>query len=90
MYITINNDEKIKNLLIYIFTDGFMKKYTNFDNFDYFKYSSAVICNWESEKMVYDEKLLNLFIKESTKFSTFDEMVKKAADISFQEMNKIN
>lgn len=85
MYITVNNDEKLKNLLKEIFTDQFMQDCTNFENFEYFKYSSAVICNWDAPKMVYDETLLNLFVKESTVFTTFDEMVKKAADIRFSE-----
>ena len=84
MYITVHNDEKLKRLLNEIFTDAFMAEYTNFQTFAHFKYSSAVICNWEAEQMVYDEKLLNLFVKESTSFENFDEMVKKATDVKFR------
>lgn len=83
MYVRIQNDEKLKKLLQEIFTDAFMFRYTNFETFRYFQYSSAVICNWEAETMVYDEDLLNLFVKESTDFFTFDEMVKKATDLRF-------
>lgn len=83
MYITVQNDEKLKKTLKEIFTDDFMKTYTNFQTFAHFKYSSTVICNWEAEKMIYDEDLLTLFVKESTAFKNFDEMAKKAADIRF-------
>lgn len=83
MYVRVRNDEKLKNLLQEIFTDEFMFQYTNFETFRYFKYSSAVICNWEAETMIYDEDLLNLFVKESTDFFTFEEMVKKATDLRF-------
>lgn len=83
MYVRIHNDEKLKKLLDEIFTDEFMSQYTNFETFRYFKYSSAVICNWEAETMIYDEELLNLFVKESTNFSTFNEMVEKATDLRF-------
>ncbi len=85
MIITIENTEKIKNLLKDIFTDSFMKENTNFESFEYFKYSSAVLANWEAPRMVYDEDLLNMFVKESTRFGTFDEMVKTAADMKFKK-----
>lgn len=84
-YITINNDDKFKKLLNDIFTDEFMRQCTNFESFEYFKYSSAVIANWEAEKMVYDEKLLDMFVNESTRFSSFDEMVRTASDRRFKQ-----
>lgn len=83
MYITVKNDNHLKVLLKEIFTDDFMRQYTNFQSFEYFKYSSAVICNWEADEMVYDEVLLTMFIKESTQFESFDEMVKKATNLHF-------
>ncbi len=88
MYVTIDNSEKLKNLLKDIFTDSFMKKYTKFENFEYFKYSSAVILNWDADRMIYDEKLLDMFVKESTSFRNFDEMVRTASDIRFSESNR--
>ena len=42
-YVYVNADAQFKKLLGAIFTDEFMKENTNFDNFEGFKYSSAVI-----------------------------------------------
>ena len=84
MYITVDNDERLKRLLREIFTDSFMQEHTNFQTLAHFKYSSAVICDWEAERMIYDEDLLTLFVKESTQFGSFDEMVRKATDEAFR------
>ena len=78
-YVYVDMDDKLRNLLETIFTDEFMQKYTNFENFEGFQYSSAVIANWKSERMVYAQLLMDNFVKESTRFSTWDEMVKAAA-----------
>ena len=78
--VTVRNDEKIKKYLQEIFTDEFMQKHTNFESFEYFRYSSAVITNWDADPMVYDENLLDWFVFESTEFQSFDEMVRAAAD----------
>lgn len=89
MYITIENSEKLRGLLKEIFTGDFMQEYTNFTSFEYFRYSSAVIVNWNAEKMIYDEDLLNLFVRESTRFRSFDEMVKTATDLRFGKEKEI-
>ena len=60
-----------------------MKKHTNFDSFEYFRYSSAVVVNWGGEYMIYPEKVFNNFIVESTEFSNWDQMVMAAADERF-------
>ena len=77
--VTVRNDEKIKKYLQEIFTDEFMQKHTNFESFEYFRYSSAVITNWEADPMIYDEDLLDWFVFESTEFQNFNEMVRAAA-----------
>ena len=82
-YVRVEADEKIKKLLQTIFTDEFMQKYTNFDNFEGFQYSSAVITNWNADTMVYARLLMDNFVKESTQFQTWDEMVMKASDEKF-------
>lgn len=82
-YVRVPAGEKFWNLLDMIFTDEFMKKYTNFDNFDNFKYSSAVMVNWGQEYMIYSENVFNHFIVESTRFTTWNDMVMKAADEKF-------
>ena len=82
-YVYVDMDEDFRKLLERIFNDEFMKKHTNFDNFEGFKYSSAVIANWNAEKMVYAQLLMDNFVKESTEFSSWEEMVKAAADEAF-------
>ncbi|MBQ2782869.1 MAG: hypothetical protein IJO41_04245 [Oscillospiraceae bacterium] len=87
-YVTVRNDARLKKLLQEIFTDEFMQQHTNFENFTYFCYSSAVITNWEADPMVYDEDLLNRFVQESTEFDTFDNMVRTATDARFGQKTR--
>lgn len=83
-YVYVDADPQFKKLLDMIFTDEFMRENTNFDNFEGFRYSSAVITNWDSDKMVYAQLLMDHFVKESTRFDSWEEMVKAAADARFQ------
>ena len=76
---------EFRSTLQEIFNDEFMKEETNFDTFEAFQFSSAVFVNWKSDIMVYDEEVLNNFIKESTRFSTWDEMVRTAADRKYNK-----
>lgn len=82
-YVYVDMDDKFRSLLEKIFNDGFMKAHTNFDNFEGFKYSSAVICNWNADQLVYAQLLMDNFVKESTEYSTWEEMVKAASDEAF-------
>lgn len=81
--ITIKDGQRMVRLLDDIFTDDFMQANTNFENFDQFKFSSAVFLNWNAETLVYPELLLTNFVKESTRFSDFDEMVISATDLRY-------
>ncbi len=82
-YVYVNMDDRTRTLLGEIFTDEFMQANTSFDNFEGFQYSSAVITNWKSDRMVYAKLLMDGFVRESTRFSSWDEMVKTAADERF-------
>ena len=82
-YITVKAGKEFWDMLDMIFTDEFMQKYTNFENFEYFRYSSAVMVNWGSAFMIYQENIFNNFVIESTQFKTWDEMVRTAADERF-------
>lgn len=84
-YVVVENDEQFRNLLELIFTDEFMQENTNFTNFEAFRYSSAVITNWNADPMVYAQLLMDNFVKESTRFSSWDEMVKAATDQKFKK-----
>lgn len=86
-YVYVDMDDEFRKLLNTIFSDEFMQKNTNFENFEGFRYSSAVIANWEADRMVYARLLMDNFVKESTKFSTWEEMVKAAAEEKFGTSN---
>lgn len=76
---------RLRGMFAEIFSDEFMAEHTNFDNFDGFKFSSAVIVNWEAETLVYSKTLLDNFVKESTRFSSWEEMIQTATDKRFME-----
>ena len=82
-YVSVKMDQELRDLLETIFTDQFMQENTNFENFEAFQYSSAVIANWKAEIMVYAQLLMDGFVKESTRFETWEEMVQAAADARF-------
>jgi hypothetical protein len=75
----------MRQLLKVIFTDEFMAVNTNFETFEGFQYSSAVITNWDDDRMVYSKLLMDNFVQESTRFSSWNEMVKEATDEKFGE-----
>jgi hypothetical protein len=82
-YVSINNTQELKDLMKRIFSDEFMKEHSNFENFDGFKFSSAVMCTWDSPRLVYSKTIFDNFVKESTEYETWDEMVKAATDEAF-------
>lgn len=84
-YVTVEMDDEFRALLQTIFTDEFMKENTNFENFEAFQYSSAVITNWKADHMVYAQLLMDGFVQESTRFQSWDEMVRAAADQRFKK-----
>ena len=84
-YVSINNTEELKGLLKRIFSDEFMKEHTNFENFEGFRYSSAVMATWDSPRLVFSQTIFDNFVKESTEFESWDEMVKTATDEAFGE-----
>ena len=76
----VPNTAELRQILKEIFSDEFMKAHTNFDSFDIFKFSSAVICNWEKDPLIYSRYLLDHFVRESTEFDSWDRMIRVAAD----------
>lgn len=84
-YIAVPADSKLKELLNTIFTDEFMQQYTEFENFEAFQYSSAVMTNWNAPQMIYSKTVFDNFVKESTEFFSWDEMVKTAAQLKFNK-----
>ena len=82
-FIKVEATPQLRKHINAIFTDEFMQANTSFDNFEGFQYSSAVITNWKSDRMVYAKLLMDGFVRESTRFSSWDEMVKTAADERF-------
>ena len=83
-FVYVDCPKEFKTLLNQIFDEDFMRSNTRFSSFEGFRYSSAVFVNWNTDEMVYDETVFNNFINESTNFSTWDEMVRTAADSHFK------
>lgn len=81
----LTDGKELFALLKDIFTDEFMGAYTKFENFDGFRYSGAVIVNWEADTIIYSKTLLDNFVRESTDFPDWDSMVRKAAQLRFHK-----
>ena len=77
-----------KQLQQMIFTDEYMQAETNFEAFRDFQSSSALFTNWKSDKMDYNEEVLDGYVTESTRFTSWDEMVRTAADRAFSEKDE--
>lgn len=88
-YVFVDVDENFKKLMENIFNDSFMQENTNFENFEGFQYSSAVITNWKSDRMVYSQLLMDNFVRESTRFNSWNEMVMAATDAKFGKSQAI-
>jgi hypothetical protein len=63
-----------------IFTDAFMREYTNCNSFDEFMFSSAVFVNWDDDLLVYSKSRFDAFVSEVSSFRTWDAMLKKAGE----------
>lgn len=83
----VSSGPELRKLLEEVFTDTYMHQNTNFENFKAFCYSSAVIVNWQADTLIYRRDLLDAFVAESTKFSSWNEMVKDAVDKKFVHEN---
>ena len=79
-YVFLDNAPKLMKLLEDVFTEEFMREHSRFDDFEGFKFSSAVMVNWQADTIVYAPLLLDAFVRESTRFQSWDEMVRTAVD----------
>lgn len=80
----VDYPQEMKDLLMQIFDDSFMQANTRFQSFEGFRYSSAVFVNWNSTVSSMTTRFLDRFVQESTRFSTWDEMIQTATDLHFQ------
>ena len=81
----LSDGKKLLALLEDVFTDEFMRTHTRFDSFEGFRYSSAVILNWQADTIIYSKTLLDSFVRESTDFPDWDSMVRRAAQLRFHK-----
>lgn len=82
-YVFLDNAPELMKLLEDIFTDAFMQQHTRFESFEGFRYSSAVILNWKADTLIYAPLLLDAFVRESTQFGDWDEMVRTATRLRY-------
>lgn len=83
-FVYVDYPPEFRELLEKIMNDAFMAENTQFQSFEGFRYSSAVFVNWNADQLVYNEEVFNNFVKESTRFESWDEMVRSATDRYFQ------
>ena len=81
--VRLEDGKALLSLLQDVFTDAFMHRFTRFDNFEQFCFSSAVIVNWNAETLIYSQRLLDHFVQESTDFADWDTMVRRATQLRF-------
>lgn len=84
-FVYADNSPQFRELLGKIMNDNFMVAHTKFPSFEGFRYSSAVFVNWNADELVYNEEAFNNFVRESTQFQDWDEMVRVATDAYFQK-----
>ena len=83
-FVYVDYPPEFRDLLAKIMNDGFMAANTKFPSFEGFRYSSAVFVNWSADPLEYNEEVFNNFVRESTRFESWDDMVRTAADEYFQ------
>ncbi|MBV7273325.1 hypothetical protein I6U48_10435 [Clostridium sp. PL3] len=85
--IKIVHDNKIKSCvrifetkeeLFELFSDEFMKKYTNLDSFEAFTFSGAVFIDWQAKVIMGSREAFDCCVKGKTQFNTWEEMYRKA------------
>ena len=70
--VCLGEAQQLMSLLRDIFTDEFMARF-----------SSAVIANWNADILIYSLTLLVSFVRESTDFTDWDTMVRRATALRF-------
>ena len=80
----VDYPQEMRELMERIFHEDFMQAHTRFQSFVGFRYSSAVFVNWNAEQLIYNEEALDNFVRESTRFASWDEMVCTATDLYFR------
>ena len=80
----VDYPREMRELMERMFHEDFMREHTRFQSFESFRYSNAVFVNWNADQLVYNEEALDNFVRESTRFSCWDEMVRTATDLYFQ------
>lgn len=80
----VDYPQEMRELMERIFHEDFMQAHTRFQSFEGFRYSSAVFVNWNAEQLIYNEEALDNFVRESTRFASWDEMVCTATGLYFR------
>ena len=82
-YVVLGDAPALMKVLEDVFTDEFMQANSRFESFEGFQFSSAVMVNWKANPIVYAPLLLDAFVKESTRFGDWDEMVRTATQLRY-------
>ncbi len=63
-----------------LFSERFMREFTSFANFEEFTFSCAVFVNWQADFIVGDRTAFDCCVQGKTRFTTWDEMYRKATE----------
>lgn len=63
-----------------LFLNSFMRKYTNFSNFDQFLSSGNFIVNSQEDFEAIPDNEIDLHVSKTTKFSSWEDMLGKATE----------
>lgn len=61
-----------------LFNNAFMKKYTHYNSFEEYTFSTAVFINWSVDFVVGDRFAFDKSVQGKTKFKTWEEMYQTA------------
>lgn len=61
-----------------LFNSSFMKKYTNYQTFEEFRFAGAVFVNWSADFVVGDRMAFDCCVKGKTQFHSWEHMYQTA------------
>lgn len=61
-----------------LFNESFMKKYTNYQTFEEFRFAGAVFINWSADFVVGDRMAFDCCVKGKTTFNSWEHMYQTA------------
>lgn len=68
-----------------LFNDDFMRKYTNYESFEEFRFAGAVFINWNADFIVGDRMAFDCCVKGKTVFGSWESMYQTALNKALRQ-----